>query len=495
MGRVAISGNKYEVVNFLASGSDDSVGEEARAKVAMGILSVEEKAVLSMNAATPLYKVVNKWAGILHGLNALLMILFYYSQSEKEDVCFNYTENGFLIPMWNGSYRKIENATASTSWPHGISLHYLIFFFHLLSFVFQIALEWPFGTAYENWVSKGRNPVRFVEYSISASLMVAAIALLSDVPSTSYLWNIVLLCAITQLFGAKAEALHTYGRQDNGNEEINDYSSSARRSDRTSFDSYWDFFSTLIFIVIAIAFVLMGTNRNGLDADGYGAKTFFMWVIIALFGLVSLSPQVLQKVLRFLRQVLQNVLRFLRQLVTRDSNWVGLSGVDNDDYNGARDALFAFAVSTFIISYGTIFRFYVKAVTSIEGDEEVPWFVHVTVFSMCLLFGCFGVVQTLQFYTVKGLLCKCGKGDTSNTEKAYAGCCERSVRRPNVNDRLHRFLCIGCICWRRPFSMTDNESSELLYTFLSLIAKTLLGWFLYATVLTDVASPTTCDIF
>lgn len=473
MGRVAISGNKYEVVKFFPSAG------EGEAKVKKGRpLSVEEKAVLSMNAATPLYKVVNKWAGILHGLNALLMILFYYSQSEKEDVCFNYTENGFLIPMWNGSYRKIENATASTSWPHGISLHYLIFFFHLLSFVFQIALEWPFGTAYENWVSKGRNPVRFVEYSISASLMVAAIALLSDVPSTSYLWNIVLLCAITQLFGAKAEALHTYD-----NEEIDEYSEKCCGT-RTSFDSYWDFFSTLIFIVIIIAFSLMGTNHNGLDADGYGAKTVFMWVIIALFWAVSLTPQWLQK-----------AHRRWRQLVTRASNWFELPGSSYDDYNGARDALFAFAVSTFILSYGTIFWFYVKAVTSIEGDEEVPWFVHVTVFSMCLLFGCFGVVQTLQFYTVKGLLCKCCKGDNASTEKAYAGCCERSVRGTNVNDRLHRFLCIGCICWRRPFSMTDNESSELLYTFLSFIAKTLLGWFLYATVLTDVASPTTCDIF
>jgi hypothetical protein len=459
MGRVAISGNKYEVVNFLPSGPDDSVAG---------------------NAATPLYKVINKWAGFLHGLNALLMILFYYSQSEKEDVCFNYTDNGFLIPMWNGSYRKIENATASTSWPHGISLHYLIFFFHLLSFVFQIALEWPFGTAYENWVSKGRNPVRFVEYSISASLMVAAIALLSDVPSTSYLWNIVLLCAITQLFGAKAEALHTYGK-----EEIDKYSGKCGGT-RTSFDGYWDFFSLLIFSVIVGAFVLMGTNRNGFGADGYGAKTVFMWIIIALFGLVSLNPQMLQK-----------AHRRWQQLVARTSNWFVLPGLDNDDYNGARDALFAFAVSTFILSYGTIFWFYVKAVTSIEGDEEVPWFVHVTVFSMFLLFGCFGVVQTLQFYTVKGkgLLCKCGKDDTRSTEKAYAGWCERRVRVTNVNDSLHRFRCIGCTGCRGPFSMADNESSELLYTFLSLIAKTLLGWFLYATVLTDVASPTTCDIF
>ena len=261
---------------------------------------------------------------------------------------------------------------------------------------------------------------------------------------------------------------------------------------RTSFDWYWDFFSLLILSVIVGAFVLMGTNRNGLDADGYGAKTVFMWIIIALVGLVSLNPQMLQK-----------AHRRWQQLVTRASNWFGLPGFDlvenplddfwgssYDDYNGARDALFAFAVSTFILSYGTIFWFYGKAVTSIEGDEEVPWFVHVTVWALFMLFSCFAVVQILQFYSHHGLLCKCGVKDVNQrTEKAYAGCCER---RKASNDSSQSFTCIRC---GGPFSMTENESSELLYTFLSLIAKTLLGWFLYATVLTDVASPTTCDIF
>ena len=41
---------------------------------------------------------------------------------------------------------------------------------------------------------------------------------------------------------------------------------------------------------------------------------------------------------------------------------------------------------------------------------------------------------------------------------------------------------------------SDNETGELWYVCLSLVAKTFLGWMLYANVMV-MASESTCDLF
>ena len=179
------------------------------------------------------YKINTIWlwnliAAIMHLLNAVAMIYIFYKPDEKEivekDVCYQLTRS---YAAWNAT-----NGTASinliTKDAGVLSLHWLIVGFHSLSFVFQIipilfdkesaccylkrcasikvcgnALEYP----YIDYVKKGRNPIRFLEYSISASLMLVCIALLTGMRDANLLLSIAVLCATCQVFGYVAETL------------------------------------------------------------------------------------------------------------------------------------------------------------------------------------------------------------------------------------------------------------------------------------------------
>ena len=90
-----------------------------------------------------------------------------------------------------------------------LSLFWLIIGFHLLSFGFQIVLNTDyFRDSYvKNVVNNGVNPFRFVEYSISASIMVLCLALISNILNLYALIALGCLTAVTQLFGLLAECL------------------------------------------------------------------------------------------------------------------------------------------------------------------------------------------------------------------------------------------------------------------------------------------------
>ena len=90
-----------------------------------------------------------------------------------------------------------------------LSLFWLIIGFHLLSFGFQIVLNTDtFRDWYvQNVLRNGVNPMRFIEYSISASLMVICLALISNILSLYALVGLGIMTAATQLFGLLAECL------------------------------------------------------------------------------------------------------------------------------------------------------------------------------------------------------------------------------------------------------------------------------------------------
>jgi len=171
----------------------------------------------------------NLIAALMHLGNAVAMVIIFYRPDEKniveKDVCYQLTRN---YASWNAS-----NGTASiniqTTNASVLSLHWLIVGFHLLSFVFQFipilfdkesaccylkkcasmkvcgnTLEYP----YIEYVKKGRNPIRFFEYSISASIMLVCIALLTGIRDANLLLSIALLCAVCQVFGYVAETLY-----------------------------------------------------------------------------------------------------------------------------------------------------------------------------------------------------------------------------------------------------------------------------------------------
>ncbi len=159
------------------------------------------------------FQVINIAAAILHGVNALVMAIVYFA-NDKEDRLYAiptpysaWVPNNASLPEGDRTY-TIETKTTTTL----LSLNWLIFSFHLLSFVFQM-----FAAAtdlfekglckykYTAMIESGRNPLRFIEYALSASIMLVCIALVSGIRSWTDLSAIVLLNVYTQLMGLACE--------------------------------------------------------------------------------------------------------------------------------------------------------------------------------------------------------------------------------------------------------------------------------------------------
>ena len=94
---------------------------------------------------------------------------------------------------------------------YGADLGWLVILFHLLSFVFQ-GIAWlsdscgPFyGYQYKYIIGENRNPLRFIEYAFSASVMLIAIALLNGVTDINLIVSIGLLNSSCQLCGLVVE--------------------------------------------------------------------------------------------------------------------------------------------------------------------------------------------------------------------------------------------------------------------------------------------------
>lgn len=97
-----------------------------------------------------------------------------------------------------------------------LSLQWLIFSFHFLSFLFQggipvSALVYDHTLTNETYVKnikqRGVNIWRFVEYSVSATLMLVCIALVSGIDEFNALFSIVVLTSVTMILGLVVELL------------------------------------------------------------------------------------------------------------------------------------------------------------------------------------------------------------------------------------------------------------------------------------------------
>jgi hypothetical protein len=94
---------------------------------------------------------------------------------------------------------------------YGINLGWLIISFHILSFIFQLLASFTdytgpiFGYQYSKMVESGKNPLRFIEYSFSASIMLISIALLNGVTDINLITSIAILTSACQLCGLAVE--------------------------------------------------------------------------------------------------------------------------------------------------------------------------------------------------------------------------------------------------------------------------------------------------
>tara|TARA_B100001059_G_C17798599_1_gene564703 strand:- start:347 stop:1408 length:1062 start_codon:yes stop_codon:yes gene_type:complete len=192
------------------------------------------------------FQIVN-WVAVLGHLIA--SIVFYSLYSQRENLLIPYTETYLKwnrtdnltsctsgsrpLETVNGNYWCIvptsDGINCDESEPpncDGLDLGWLIISFHLLSFFFQALAGctdfWPLTLpgvceedeedyTYEYRVmieEKGRNPLRFIEYSISASIMLICIAFLNGVTDINLIAAIAVLTAMCQLCGLVVEYMN-----------------------------------------------------------------------------------------------------------------------------------------------------------------------------------------------------------------------------------------------------------------------------------------------
>ena len=94
---------------------------------------------------------------------------------------------------------------------YGINLGWLIISFHILSFAFQLFAALTdvtgpvLGYKYTDMILSNKNPLRFIEYGFSASIMLIAIALLNGVTDINLITSIAVLTSACQLCGLVVE--------------------------------------------------------------------------------------------------------------------------------------------------------------------------------------------------------------------------------------------------------------------------------------------------
>ena len=130
----------------------------------------------------------------------------YSAWINEDDFCASYNNSDSKAGYLRGDFVILPTESAKYQ---ELSLFALIIGFHLLSFGFQIVLNFNyFRYGYvKNVLENGVNPVRFVEYSISASIMVLCLALISNILNLYALIALGSLTAVTQLYGLLAECL------------------------------------------------------------------------------------------------------------------------------------------------------------------------------------------------------------------------------------------------------------------------------------------------
>jgi hypothetical protein len=168
----------------------------------------------------------------------------------------------FLLPI-SGSFLSFNPATQSleptTKVLFDFSLPILVALFFFLSAAAHFSLATFFYKRYISGLTKGINVLRWVEYSISASIMMVAISLLVGIYDISSLLMIFGLIAIMNLLGLVME-VHN------------------QTTKKTNWLSYWLGCLAGIIPWIVVAFYLW------LGADnGSSAPTFVYWIFVSIF--------------------------------------------------------------------------------------------------------------------------------------------------------------------------------------------------------------------
>ena len=169
---------------------------------------------------------------------------------------------GFSLPI-SGSYLSFNETTqqlnpASTQL-FSVSLPLLIASFLFISAIAHLVIATVYNKKYSQNLLKGINKARWIEYSISASIMMVAIALLVGMYDFVSLAMVFALVAIMNLLGLVME-VHN------------------QTTSKTNWLSYWIGCLAGIVPWLAVVFYFALSSNKG-----SGAPTFVYWIFVSIF--------------------------------------------------------------------------------------------------------------------------------------------------------------------------------------------------------------------
>jgi hypothetical protein len=140
----------------------------------------------------------NRFLVFAHGGQFLLMVLI-----SKTTTLFEPVVPTVKPIITDGKFTGVEPTDVVLfSFP----LAYLIASFFLMSAIAHFVAGWPLRARYEAWLARGMNPLRWIEYAFSSSVMIVAIAYISYITEFTALVAIAGVNAAMNLFGWSMEA-------------------------------------------------------------------------------------------------------------------------------------------------------------------------------------------------------------------------------------------------------------------------------------------------
>lgn len=195
---------------------------------------------------------LNLIAGLLHAASALAVLVL---------------STGFMLPV-SGNYLSFNIATQrldpASKVLFDFSLVWLIVGFFVLSAAAHLVIATVYRKKYESDLKKGINKARWIEYSLSASLMMVAISLLVGIYDLGSLIMIFSLTSVMNLLGLAME-ITNQGRE------------------KPYWVTYWIgcLAGIVPWVVVALYFYLSAQN-------GSSAPTFVYWIFVSIFVFFNL---------------------------------------------------------------------------------------------------------------------------------------------------------------------------------------------------------------
>lgn len=320
---------------------------------------------------------------------------------------------------------------------YSVSLFWLIVSFHFLSFLFQTCAGLCFRPVYAKHVlNNGVNPLRFLEYSISASLMLLCIALIGSLQDVYAHVGIGVLTAGTMLFGLISEILFS-----------DEFLPEKMLKNEVSAEVVNNEPPTKLFQRVRFNNELGDIGKQNYSGDAG----------VGLYS-ISYSPE----------DDCKGVHVKLRQLgwVAHFAGWVTMLGA----YGG--------------IVLNHYFWSEQQARDEFEDFEGPPAWITGLIFAIMSLYMIFGFTQTFQ------LCAKDPNFQTFKGERPIGGFGKSCfcLQQNNSGDGKQikcRVCCKCCECRGRTGCtlFTLNEGVELFYVLNSLVTKSILGWVIISQLL------------